>query len=308
MRSKLQLILDGERARRHFLKHPPVFVVGAPRSGTTLLLRVLATHDDFTELFEPWKFWVFVFGTTQDDSCAETLTWRQVVKLRALYYQTVDRAHPILISKDPRDSVRMSLLQALFPSARFVHIVRDPRDSVASMVSIWNSADHSKYATDKDRDWIHVRIPRYKELSREPAHIKAAWMWKSCVDSVIAATSELGPGQKLLLRYEDFVSRPREAVMRLLKYLQVDPPNGDFEPVLAAVTADTAKAGAVAADVFNLSNRWHIASQVSTDAGSGTTSNGTRIGKWHGVLSGQSLKDVVGIVGATAMAVGYEIE
>jgi Tfp pilus assembly protein PilF len=120
--------------------HRHVFVLGFPRSGTTLLEEVLACHPD-------------VVTTGEKDALAETvhelfadppglarlaaMPEPEISRYRAQYWAALDRLgieseNRILVDKQPFNTVRLPLIARLFPEAKIVFCLRDPRDVVLS--------------------------------------------------------------------------------------------------------------------------------------------------------------------------------
>jgi Flp pilus assembly protein TadD len=119
----------------------PVFLVGFPRSGTTLLEQILASHRDIATLEE---------RDTLTDAARELInatgafeTWaqlgdREIERLRGLYWQRLGAALPsapgkgVCIDKQPLNAALLPLIYRLFPVARVILALRDPRDAVLS--------------------------------------------------------------------------------------------------------------------------------------------------------------------------------
>ncbi|MFL5298419.1 MAG: sulfotransferase [Phenylobacterium sp.] len=117
-----------------------VFLLGFPRSGTTLLEQVLASHPDVEALEER--------DTLADAMAAYGRTPGQLVgladapqseigRLRAAYWQRVGRegarpAGKLFIDKHPLHTFRLPLIAKLFPEAKVLFARRDPRDVVLS--------------------------------------------------------------------------------------------------------------------------------------------------------------------------------
>jgi hypothetical protein len=117
-----------------------VFLIGFPRSGTTLLEQVLAGHPDVVSLEE---------RDTLGDAARAFLTQPQdIEKLaaasdetlashRELYWSRVRKfgAEPegkVFVDKTPINTVKLPLIAGLFPDAKIVFALRDPRDVVLS--------------------------------------------------------------------------------------------------------------------------------------------------------------------------------
>lgn len=119
----------------------PVFLVGFPRSGTTLLDQMLSSHPGLIVLEEKENLLDLLqdFATTDDglDRFAE-LTHDELQRYRQQYWFRVAQAMPErpanrqFIDKLPLNTIFMPLIARLFPQARFIFAVRDPRDVVLS--------------------------------------------------------------------------------------------------------------------------------------------------------------------------------
>jgi len=120
----------------------PIFLIGFPRSGTTLLDQVLDSHPRLVTLEE---------RPTVDAVVAEvaamaggypgalaTLSSEQINRLRELYFGVVDNhlesplGDAVLVDKMPLNTVDAGLIHRLFPSARFILSLRHPCDVVLS--------------------------------------------------------------------------------------------------------------------------------------------------------------------------------
>jgi tetratricopeptide (TPR) repeat protein len=117
-----------------------VFLLGFPRSGTTLLEQVLASHPDVVTLDEHEVLaeagQAFLTSSAGLDRLA-ALGPEELSQLRADYWRRV-REHgvevegKVLIDKLPLNTIKLPLIARLFPKARILFAVRDPRDVVLS--------------------------------------------------------------------------------------------------------------------------------------------------------------------------------
>ncbi|HEV2867504.1 MAG TPA: sulfotransferase, partial [Allosphingosinicella sp.] len=114
----------------------PIFIVGFPRSGTTLLDTLLMNLPELHVLEE-----VPALGRVQealgDEARLATLTAGEVADLRRLYFEAVEalappRAGQRLVDKYPLNMARMPLVHRLFPDAAIVFVERHPCDAVLS--------------------------------------------------------------------------------------------------------------------------------------------------------------------------------
>jgi hypothetical protein len=117
-----------------------VFLVGFPRSGTTLLENILASHPGIVSLEEK-----NTLGDATRDYFADlhglaalaNLKGDDLVRARARYWRHVqefqaDVQGKIFVDKHPLMSTKLALVAKLFPAAKIIFALRDPRDVVLS--------------------------------------------------------------------------------------------------------------------------------------------------------------------------------
>lgn len=126
--------VDQSGARGH------VFIVGFARSGTTLLETALASHPDIVSLDEFDCFGPVsqeAFASAESLNRLAALDAATAAKWRETYWSRVDgagvkAAGKVFVDKSPFGSLLLPLVSALFPQARVLFALRDPRDVVLS--------------------------------------------------------------------------------------------------------------------------------------------------------------------------------
>ncbi|MCU7836158.1 MAG: tetratricopeptide repeat protein [gamma proteobacterium symbiont of Taylorina sp.] len=117
-----------------------VFLVGFPRSGTTLLDTILRTHPDVSVVEEKAMVGVMM-SHLKELSTPEFLTDlddEQLDQLRNLYYKELyshvrlDTQCKLIIDKFPLNIVDAGLIHRVFPDAKFILVLRHPCDCVLS--------------------------------------------------------------------------------------------------------------------------------------------------------------------------------
>ncbi|HDO34300.1 MAG TPA: tetratricopeptide repeat protein, partial [Chromatiales bacterium] len=118
----------------------PVFLVGFPRSGTTLTERILSSHSAVTCLDERPLLDMLITelpgGPDHDTAypdCLTDLSTAQIQALRTRYHELSAAARGaadggLLVDKFPLNLVHLGLVARLFPNARVLMALRDPRD------------------------------------------------------------------------------------------------------------------------------------------------------------------------------------
>ncbi|HSC48408.1 MAG TPA: sulfotransferase, partial [Gammaproteobacteria bacterium] len=187
----------------------PVFLVGFPRSGTTLLDQMLSGHPGIEVLEEKATLWDFLSEFAAGDAALERLARVGDAELepwRRRYWQRVRDFMPgrdpqrLFVDKMPLNSLYMPLIHRLFPGARFLFALRDPRDVVLSCCM---------------QTFTLNEAMRHFQSLDETARYYAAVM------SVGAAAAVRLQDRVHLIHYEDVVADTESAARRLLEFLEL---------------------------------------------------------------------------------------
>jgi hypothetical protein len=142
----------------------PIIILGAPRSGTSVLARILCQHRDFAYVNEPRLIWRY-----GNDRCSDMLNTDharpKVVKyIRSKFHQIVDSQGRLrLLEKTPSNSLRVDFINEVFPDCKFIHIIRNGYDSALSIRGYWDS--HVKgIAQNKIDQKDNILIQRLREM------------------------------------------------------------------------------------------------------------------------------------------------
>jgi hypothetical protein len=153
-----------------------VFLVGFPRSGTTLLEHVLSSHPGVESLEERdclalavADFILPMDGMRRLDACDDD----QLSRYRAAYWAEAREGgarldKPVFLDKLPLNSLNLALIAALFPSARILLALRDPRDVVLSCFRrrFEISANMYEFLTLDDTADFYAAVMELCELAR----------------------------------------------------------------------------------------------------------------------------------------------
>jgi tetratricopeptide (TPR) repeat protein len=145
----------------------PLFIIGLPRSGTTLTEQILASHS---QVFGAGELRLaradFEALAPQADAALEALarldqaTARRIGERHLGRLQELNADRPRVADKMPDNYLYLGLLAALFPKAKFIHCRRDLRDVA---VSCWmTNFRHIRWANDPDH--IAGRFAEYRRI------------------------------------------------------------------------------------------------------------------------------------------------
>lgn len=249
----LSLVVKADPPRR------PIFVLGCPRSGTTLLLQALLQSPDLRSVHsEGHILWDAYHhprerGWESDALGADDVCARE----RAYIYLAVRRwtSGRRFVDKTPESCLRLAYLDALFPDATYVFLSRRAADNVNSLIEGWRARPRFvKYRLPEPLEglgplsgnlWSFVLVPGWRELRQAPLEEICAQQYIACNEAVLDARGTIEASRWQELSYEDLVAAPSEALRPLFERLEVHFP-GDSEhfartPTRTALTAPRAE-------------------------------------------------------------------
>ncbi len=234
-----------EMSRREILSVHPFFVCGAPKSGTTWLQRILDAHPEVCCSGEGHFISRFSAPVSKVvNAYNRDLGWEaKLVYEGEPYYSGVDQAEFDEVvrgfilgrlrarataetrwigDKTPGYTRQLDQLHRLFPAAKIIHIVRDPRDVAVSRMafSIRAGADEA-------------RTPGSEQHRQTLAG--AVRSWKEAVTAV-DAFAQAHPGRVHELRYLDLHADPIGEAERLFAFLGAPTPRVLMEQIVAATS------------------------------------------------------------------------
>lgn len=119
----------------------PIFIIGAARSGTTLLGEILSQHKDIAYWLEPKYIWRYNKPRSKHDERTANETSDKTIKYirKRFYSYLIKNKKNRFLEKTPSNVFRVSFINKVFPNALFVVIIRDGRDVTLSAYKKWTS-------------------------------------------------------------------------------------------------------------------------------------------------------------------------
>jgi hypothetical protein len=219
---------------------PPVFIIAAPRSGSTLLFETLCASSQVSSLGGEGHWLIEDLphlrpGAGGVDS--NRLTALQADAAAAAHIRAMIRARSVdadgapaapdaslqFIEKTPKNALRIPFLQRVFPDARFVFLWRDPRENLSSIIEAWRSGRWKTYngLEGFDGPWSLLLPPGWQAMNGRPLEEIAAFQWDAANRTALDDLQQLPRPQWTLLRYADLVATPRVAIERLCAFLDL---------------------------------------------------------------------------------------
>jgi tetratricopeptide (TPR) repeat protein len=160
-----------------------IFIVGMPRSGTTLTEQILASHPNVTAIGEQT-----LFGENQDGVPNDALR----------RYERIGSNAAAIVDSTPTNFLHIGVIATTYPTARFVHCTRDPLDTCCSIYQHPLSDAHSYAHTLRDLGAY------YRLYERIMTH------WHTLL-----------PGRIHDIAYERTVAEPEASVRALLAHCEL---------------------------------------------------------------------------------------
>jgi hypothetical protein len=222
----------------------PVFIVAAPRSGSTLLFETLAASDQIVTVGGEahWlvesvdELRVGAPGIDSNRLSADAYSVELARRMHAsLSEKLVDSAgRPAnaldglrFLEKTPKNSLRIPLFSRVFPDAQFIFLWRDPRANLSSLMEAWRSGDWQTYREldGFEGPWSMVLPPGWRALNGRPVEEIAAFQWES-TNRIVRDDLAVLPGDRwTAVEYSELIREPQATVERLCAFLgiEVDP-------------------------------------------------------------------------------------
>jgi tetratricopeptide (TPR) repeat protein len=183
----------------------PIFVVGMPRSGTSLVEQILSSHPavfgagELTWLDQLSEALTRRLGTTADyPECALDLSVRALDAAADEYLALLRSSAPAaerVVDKMPGNFMHLGLIEVLFPGSRIIHIAREPLDNCLSCY-FQNFTHGHEYTAD-----LATLGAVYREYERMMEH------WRATLTHPV-----------LDVRYENLVGDQEAESRRLLEF------------------------------------------------------------------------------------------
>jgi hypothetical protein len=211
----------------------PIFIIGAPRSGTSILFSILRSSAALAhwpgEAHEVWEaeHHPALRGWESNALDAADADADTTARIRRSFFLVTGRKR--LIDKTPRNALRIPFVKAIFPNAHFVFLMRDGRENVNSLINAWRTPRYRTYRLPEPHSipgvdpvwWKFVLYPGWKDDEQGPLERVCARQWVASNEFALDAFEEVDAAHRVDVRYENLVADPITAIRLVCERLEV---------------------------------------------------------------------------------------
>ncbi|MBL0712169.1 MAG: glycosyltransferase, partial [Desulfosarcina sp.] len=211
----------GKFPSKEFCDRNLIFLIALPRSGSTLLQRILSAHQDICTTTEPWLMLHPLHALKPDEVRTKYEHALAIGALRDflkhfpegedLYYKSA-RAYgltfysriveisgkSLFLDKTPRYYTIIPELKRTFPNARFIILLRNPMAVLSSVLQTWCRNDPARL----------IRSANYRDMTDGPRMIVEGINYLKDKAAIVS--------------YEELITTPSKTVQKLCDFLEID--------------------------------------------------------------------------------------
>jgi len=212
----------------------PVFIVGCPRSGTTLLFNILSLSSELGSLRqESHWIWEYMHPPKKAPTYSQVVQASDVSPTMQRYVRACYGAafgHRRFVDKSPANSFRVEAIKEIYPDSLIVCLIRNAPDNISSLVDTWRDdrfegfevPEHVDIDGYDGRRWKHVLAPGWRTYAQKSIEDVCAHQWVSANQHLYDASQKCSERDFMRVRYEDLFSTPQKVIVDLSDHIGVD--------------------------------------------------------------------------------------
>lgn len=235
----------------------PVFILAPPRSGSTLLFDALSRTGQFHyyPVENDWVWWRLfppdrlaepsdMVGAEEAAANAQRLRTALRNQILGGYLNRMEGlerlarvasllVHPSrpLLDKTIANCFHLDALRRVFPHARYVLLVRDPRANISSMIEGWSQLGRfgkplvkpwlERVSQRTVDHWCYPVPPGWRRVVTRPLAEICAWSWKQHIQKTLEFFGKTGI-EPIFIRYEELTTEPAKVLRGVARRLDTN--------------------------------------------------------------------------------------
>ena len=225
----------------------PIFIVAAPRSGSTLLFETMAVNAElWTVGDESHKHFESIPALRPSaENPSNRLTAKQATRdstetlLNSFVADLVNSAgrsfsdlphvaRPTevrFLEKTPKNSLRIPFILEIFPDARFIFLFRDAKQNISSLLDSWRSKRYVTYpglpGWPAQQPWSHLLIPGWEQLAQRPLAEIVTQQWLVTNQTILDDLEAVPKERWCVVEYDSLLANAPAEIKRLCHTSQI---------------------------------------------------------------------------------------
>lgn len=232
--------------------HKPLVIIGAPRSGSTLLFETLKCSDDlwsiggeshiifnaFPQLHpssKKYKSGALNMKDATPELChlIRAFFLLLVVNNKGQHYLDLpvsNRPSSItLLEKTPRNALNIPFLNILFPDMRALFLYRDPRENISSIIEAWEvGLQTGRFVTFRDipgwerKHWCLLLPPGWRKMKGKSIAEIATFQWVAANETILKDLNKLERSAWILCDYRNFIDSTENTIKNIAEFADIN--------------------------------------------------------------------------------------
>jgi len=199
----------------------PIIILSSPRAGSTLLFETLSQHPELWSIGGESHALIehipelstVARGCVSNRLTASDATPNIVNTLRSRFLasavSTKGQRHSSgairLLEKTPKNALRVSFFNKVFPDAIFIHLIRDPRENISSIIEAWRSGRFITYPNlpGWNGHWSLLLPDNWQVMRLKPVQYTAAYQWQQANQAILQGLENVPQERQLTLTYDE---------------------------------------------------------------------------------------------------------
>ena len=215
----------------------PVFIVAAPRSGSTLLYETLGCHEQLVH-YDAESHQIIEsipsLNIASNDSNHLNIKHATVAVSNQLKQHFINSlgqqisakdSQVTFIEKTPKNALRIEFLKTAFPNARFIYLHRQPQHNVSSIIDGWKSGRFVTYqhldGWNSKYPWSFLLPEGWRDLPPNDLAGIASYQYRVANQSIIDELIKMKNGDAMSLSYEGFVQNPEKYLRKICNFINL---------------------------------------------------------------------------------------